>query len=246
MPTNKLLGVLGGLGPMSTAYFCELLISHTKAACDADHIDMIVSSRASTPDRTAFILGTSTVDPLPVMREEAARLCRAGAELIVIPCNTAHYFYKGLQEGCPVPILNIIEETVRHLRSMGVCRFGLLATEGTARAGAYHSVAEPQGLCCILPSPEEQAVISDLIYGKIKQNNPVDMDAFLRVCQALQERGCERLVLGCTELSLLKRSGLDDGLFVDSLEVLAYQTIRLCRKTPIGFASHFDATEARL
>lgn len=236
---KKLLGVLGGLGPMSTVYFCELLTAHTKAMRDADHIDMIVSSRASTPDRTAFILGKSMDDPLPVMREETERLCRAGADLIVIPCNTAHYFYEGLQKTCPVPIVNIIEETVLHLKSRGVSSFGLLATEGTVKSGAYQRVADPLGVRCTVPTKSEQAVITDMIYSCIKQNKPVDQEAFWRVANALLSRGCETLVLGCTELSLLKKSLPDNELFVDSLEVLAHRTILLCKKVPVGFGKGF-------
>ena len=126
-----LLGVLGGLGPMSTVYFCELITAHTQATCDADHVDMIISSRASTPDRTAFILGQSKRDPLPVMIADAQKLTRAGADLIVIPCNTAHYFYNGLKSSIDTPMLNIIDETLSHLARIGTKRFGLLATEGT-------------------------------------------------------------------------------------------------------------------
>jgi len=240
MKNTMLLGILGGLGPMSTVYFCELLTAHTRAFTDNDHIDMIVSSRASTPDRTAFILGKSDRDPLPVMIDEADRLVKAGADLIVIPCNTAHYFYNGLQAACKVPILNIIRETAEHLRLNGVQTFGLLATEGTVQSNAYPAVCAPLGLTCITPTEEEQKIISDIIYGQIKQNRPVDRNAFLQVTNALRERGCEKLVLGCTELSLLKKEGLDPAIFVDSLEVLAYQTIRACHKTPIGFSSDFD------
>lgn len=239
---SVLLGVLGGLGPMSTVYFCEMLNRHTEASCDNDHIDMIISSRATTPDRTAYILGTSDRDPLPVMLEEARRLSSAGAELIVIPCNTAHYFYDGLAQGCDVPILNIIEETVDHLDKLGVRRFGLLATEGTVRSGAYHRLCAPQGLECLTPCEEDQRVITSVIYDCVKQNKPVDMDAFLRVAQHLLDRGCERLVLGCTELSLLKRQGLDDNVFTDSLEVLAYKTIRSCNKVPIAFPDNLQGT----
>ncbi|MBE6589375.1 MAG: aspartate/glutamate racemase family protein [Ruminococcaceae bacterium] len=236
---NVLLGVLGGLGPMSTIYFCELLNRHTKAACDADHIDMIISSRATTPDRTAYILGRSTADPLPVMIEEANRLERAGAELIVIPCNTAHYFYDGLSKECRVPILNIIRETVDHLKALGVSRFGLLATDGTVYSGAYERLCSPEGLTCITPTMEEQATVSSIIYDSIKQNKPVDMSAFLTICEHLQERGCERLVLGCTELSLLKKDLPKSPLFTDSLEVLAYRTILACKKPPVGFSADF-------
>ena len=237
---DLLLGVLGGLGPMSTVYFCELLTAHTYAERDGDHIDMIISSRASTPDRTAFILGNSDRDPLPVMIEEANRLTDAGADLLVIPCNTAHYFYDGLQRHCRVPILNIIRETVQYLQQSGVKIFGLLATEGTVKARAYHQIAAPMGLTCLTPTKEEQAVISNVIYGQIKQNRPVDKAAFLRVADAMRARGCEKLVLGCTELSLLKKEGLDGELFVDSLEILAYRTILECQKTPIGL--RFDAS----
>lgn len=236
---SRLLGVLGGLGPMSTVYFCELLTSHTKADCDGDHIDMLISSRASTPDRTAFILGQSQNDPLPVMIEEAKRLTHAGADLIVIPCNTAHYFYDGIRAATPTPMLNIIEETVHHLHRLGVSTVGLLATEGTVKASAYTPLCESLGMTCLVPSPEEQAVISSIIYDRIKQNKPVDMEEFLAVANALRARGCERLVLGCTELSLLKRTGLDDAIFVDSLEVLAYRTILACHKAPDGFPADF-------
>lgn len=241
MNTSKpLLGVLGGLGPMSTFYFCELLTAHTSATRDADHIDMLISSRASTPDRTAFILGESTDDPLPVMKREARRLTEAGAELLVIPCNTAHYFYDGLRESCSVPVLNIIEETVLHLHRNSVRRFGLLATEGTRSSGAYRRFSDPLGMTCVEPTAEEQAQIMQIIYGCIKQNRSIDWNAFFSVTDAMRARGCERLVLGCTELSLLKRAGLDEGVFVDSLEVLAYRTILACKKTPIGFPADFS------
>ena len=236
-----LLGVLGGLGPMSTVYFCELLTAHTKAATDADHIDMLISSRASTPDRTAFILGRSQSDPLPIMLEEAHRLKNAGADLLVIPCNTAHYFYDGLKSGCDLPILNIIEETVTHLFQNGIKTFGLLATEGTVRAKSYEHVCQSLGMTCLTPDKEDQAIISGVIYDSIKQNKPVDKSAFLRVADKLIQRGCERLVLGCTELSLLKKEfSLADSLYVDSLEVLTYKTIRACDKEPVDFPTSFD------
>ena len=242
-PTCTLLGVLGGLGPMAGVYFCELLVAHTKAACDADHIDMLISSRASTPDRTAFILGHSTDDPLPVMQREAQRLSRAGADLIVIPCNTAHYFYEGLCNSLNVPMLNIIEETVQHLKRNGISHFGLLATAGTVASGAYEKVCRRAGITCTVPDENDQATISSIIYDSIKQNRPVDTRALLQIIDRLRARGCERLVLGCTELSLLK-SALPASLpITDSLEVLAYQTILACGKTPIGFSDEFAAWE---
>ena len=236
---SPLLGILGGLGPMSTVYFYELLTRHTNAQKDSDHIDLIISSRASTPDRTDFILQKSKNDPLDIMAQEVHRLEQAGAKLIVIPCNTAHYFYDGLTQKCKVPMLNIIEETVKHLHQRGISTFGLLATEGTIASGAYTRVCERFGMQCITPTKEEQAVITSIIYEQIKQNKPADINSLLCVANALLSRGCQRLVLGCTELSLLKKEGLSDNLFTDSLEVLAYQTILACGKEPIGFPPSF-------
>lgn len=230
-----MLGVLGGLGPMSTFRFCQMLTEHTPAVSDADHIDMIVSSRATTPDRTAFILEKSDLDPLPVMIEEAHRLQNAGVDLIVIPCNTAHYFYNGLQKECRVPIINIIAETVSLLKRMGMERIGLLATEGTVSSGAYHTYCQRDGIECIAPSAHDQGVISRMIYEDIKQNKPIDYAEFNRICHDLQEKGCQRLILGCTELSLLDKSRLPSHLLLDAMDVLACKTILSCKKHPIGF-----------
>ena len=245
MRTCTYLGILGGLGPMSTVYFCELLNRHTLASCDADHIDMLISSRATTPDRTAYILNKTAPDPLPVMLAEAHRLELAGVDLIVMPCNTAHYFYDGLTQGCKTPILNIIDETTAHLSRIGVKTFGLLATDGTIQSDAYERFCASRGLKCVTPAEEEQAIISDIIFGQIKQNKPVDMTTFDCVVNSLISRGCEKIVLGCTELSLLKKQGLDAELFVDSLDVLAHRTILACGKTPVGFPASFDLEVAR-
>lgn len=224
---------------MSTFYFCELLTAHTQAKTDADHIDMLVSSRASTPDRTAFILGKSKLSPLPAMQEEARRLTSAGVDFIVIPCNTAHYFYDGLSQGCTVPILNIIRETVLYLQKSRIRCCGLLATQGTVASGAYHRLCREAGIDCLTPNCEEQREITDIIYGAVKQNKSPDFASFLRVSQSLLNRGCECLVLGCTELSLLRKEGLKQPWYLDSLEILAYRTILACGKEPVGFPDSF-------
>lgn len=237
MPNSgKTLGILGGLGPMSSVYFYEMLTSHTDARTDQEHLNILISSRADTPDRTEFILGKSSDNPLPVMKGEIAKLVGAGADVIAIPCNTAHYFYDSISADSPVPIINIVRQTVIYCKRMGIRRVGILATEGTVLSGAYGDVFGMARIDCIVPDKDEQKIISDIIYGQIKKGIDPDMDGFSRVAESLLSRGCERLVLGCTELSLLKRGGALDGkIYVDSLEVLAYSSIRACGKTPTGF-----------
>ena len=234
------LGILGGLGPMSSVYFYEMLTSHTKASTDQEHLDILLSSRATTPDRTGFILGTSAHDPLPAMEEEAKKLEAAGAQLLAISCNTAHCFYEGIQNSVNIPIISIIKMTAEHCKALGVKKVGLLATEGTVASGAYKSVLDGFCIECEVCTLEEQSIITDIIYGQIKKGIAPDIEAFLKVTDALKARGCERIILGCTELSLLKKTNNIGSGFIDSLEVLALCAIRLCGKETQGFDNELE------
>jgi aspartate racemase len=234
---NRILGILGGLGPMASVYFCEMLISHTKAERDADHINFLLSSRASTPDRSSFILGISKDDPTDAMTEEARRLEAAGAHLLAIPCNTAHYFYESICRAVDIPILNIISETAKFCKYLGVSRIGVLATEGTAASGAYEKYLEEYSVSVVPLTNSEQDAVSRIIFEQIKCGREPDHDSFRSVIKSLRERGAELIVLGCTELSLIKKQFEQPEYIVDSLELLALSAIRTMDKCPIGFDS---------
>ncbi len=231
----RVLGILGGLGPMATVYFYEMLTQHTKAACDQDHIDIIINSRATTPDRTRFILGESSENPFDIMAADAARLVTFGADVIAIPCNTAHYFYDRLSTTIPIPILNMVEETVLAAKAGGCTKLGILATSGTVNTRTYQRMCEKHGLEFAVPDAQQQSAVMRIIYDDIKQGRRADMPAFCRAVESLTRQGCDRVVLGCTELSLIKRDEHLDAFFLDSMEVLARQAIRMFGKTPIGF-----------
>lgn len=230
----RVLGILGGLGPMATVYFYEMLTRHTQALRDQDHIDVIINSRATTPDRTSYILGESSENPFDIMAVDAARLVTFGADVIAIPCNTAHYFYDGLNETIAIPILNMVEETVLAAKAQ-CCKVGILATSGTVQTGTYQRMCEQHGLPCAVPDAAGQADVMHLIYACIKQGKPADMTRFTRVVNGLQAQGCERVILGCTELSLIKRDEALDAFYLDSMEILAKNAIVAFGKTPIGF-----------
>ena len=236
MPQSKVLGILGGLGPMATAYFYELLTAHTLASCDQEHIDMVISSKASTPDRTAYILKNSADDPFLVMEAEALRLVSFGAEVIAIPCNTAHYFFSRLDEVIPIPILNMIDGTVAQAQRAGARKAGILATDGTVQTETYQRACRAAGLPFAIPNPAAQADVMQLIYGSIKAGQTPDMALFEAVSNQLFEAGCDVILLGCTELSLLKKAGLLDHRYIDSMEVLAHAAITACGKMPVGLA----------
>ncbi len=228
MEKAKTLGILGGLGPMAGVYFYEKVTSLTKAECDQEHINVLLTGFADTPDRTDFILGKSAADPTPRMVECARILESAGADVIAMPCNTAHYFYDAVAGSVKIPMLNIIHETMKLLKDKGARQIGILATEGTLAAGTYPMAAEEYGIACAVPTPEEQAVVTSIIYDEIKRGKRPDMRAFYRVANRMFDDGCDFLVLGCTELSLLERDYHLGGRFVDSLDALARATVLAC------------------
>jgi len=229
------LGILGGLGPASGVYFAQMLVEHTKAERDQEHLNFLLSSRADTPDRTEYILGRSENDPVPIMLCEVERLVSAGADAIAIPCNTAHYFYDRIAEASRVPILNIIDLCVEFCQASGAKTLGVLATEGTIRSGAYEKVCAEVGMSYLTCTEAQQATVSHVIYDDIKQGREPNLSPLLDIIRDLMASGADTVVLGCTELSLLKKKLPQELALVDSLEVLALCAIRLCGKEPIGF-----------
>lgn len=232
---HPVLGILGGLGPAASCYFYQMITDHTQAARDQDHIDLVLSSRATTPDRTEFILGKCRTDPFAIMERDAQMLVRYGATVIAIPCNTAHYFFDRLADALPVPVLHMPRLTVQQAKESGCEKLGILATTGTIVTGAYQKMCAEQGLACAVPDDTDQAALMEIIYGQIKQGKRADMASFARITDHLKAQGCTMAVLGCTELSLIKRDEKLGRFYLDSSEVLAKRSIEACGKTPVGF-----------
>ncbi len=233
---KPLLGILGGIGPLSSAYLYELITSHTPAERDQDHIDIVLCSRASTPDRTAFIVGKSGEDPAEILADDARKLVAFGATYLAIACNTAHYFYDKIRSSVDVPVLNIMRETVESVFSMGIRRVGLMATEGTVKVGVYKKMCEAYGIECLSPGEKGQQKVTDIIYNSVKRGKKPEMRHFFSVADELNAMGCEKVILGCTELSLVKKEFALDEYYLDALEVLACRAIEKAGKTPVGFS----------
>ena len=224
------VGVIGGVGPQATAYFLDMVVRLTVAGRDQDHLDLVVFNHATIPDRTAFILGTSSDDPGAVMARDAQRLERFGVSFLVVPCNTAHHFTDQVVSAVSVPVLSIIDETVAEAarRTEGLRRVGVLATTGTLVARVYDRALEAAGIETVRPSADDQAIVMEIIYDQVKAGAPVDLAAFTGVTDRLRAAGAQVVVLGCTELSIVAADHglLDlDRTLVDSLDVLARRTI---------------------
>lgn len=226
---KQAVGVIGGVGPMATVYYMQRVIEMTKAGCDQEHINMLVFNDCDIPDRTAFITEKSPDNPLPVMVEDAKRLEAAGCEFVVIPCNTAHYFYDKLEQAVEIPVVNIVEETIRYAKArvQDLSCVGIMATTGTIVTGTYQKYAERAGLSFAVPDENEQNLLMQIIYDGVKAGKPVPRADFDRVANHLRAKGAQCLILGCTELSVLKRDlPINDPDVLDSIDVLASETVR--------------------
>ena len=240
MKKRKLLGILGGLGPIASAYFYELITEHTAAACDQDHIDIILSSRATTPDRTDYIMGKSAKNPLDAMIEDARSLEQYGATAIVIPCNTAHYFINAVRDSVSVPMPSIITETVLHIKKCGFRKPVILATAGTISTHTYQRELEEYGLAWAVPNEAGQAALMDIIYCKVKSGTIPDPDVLYEIVDPMFADGCDCAILGCTELSLIGKKMTGDARIIDSLTVLADCAIKLMDHRTTGFPESYN------
>ena len=225
---TKTLGIIGGMGPMATSFLTEMLITYTRAERDQDHIETISYSRPGIPDRTAFLLGKSREDPLPVLKETALTLRDMGSEVLAVPCVTSVVYREELQRATGIPVLYGINATIGDLRSKGVEKAGLLATEGTLKAGIVKGAFEEQGIEIICPGEQGRSYVMELIYDDIKKGRVPDISKFEKVSEELLDKGAGSLILGCTELSLIKKYTKLSGVYADILEYLAKEAVLAC------------------
>ncbi|WP_035055411.1 aspartate/glutamate racemase family protein [Andreprevotia chitinilytica] len=236
------LGIVGGVGPAATVDFMDKIVRNTPAGRDQDHIKMVVEQNPQIPDRTANLLHQAA-DPTVALFATCKRLETEGANAIAIPCNTAHAFVSAIQPSLNVPIINMLTETVNHIRDRygADVTIGLLATSGTLHSRVYHDAAAAAGLALIAPSPDLQEKVMRAIYGPqgVKAGFTTGQceDDLLDAAAHLAAAGAKVLILGCTELPLilpgitqLKLDRQEIGI-VDPTEVLAKRCVALAQRS---------------
>ena len=200
--TYKTLGILGGMGPAATVDLYEKIIRHTDADCDQAHLHVYIDSNSSIPDRTAAIL-SGTKAPLPALVDSAKKLEAMGAQVLLMACNTAHYFYDDILGHVNIPFLHMMEETASALASMDVHTAALLATDGVVQSGLYAKALGKAGIAMCLPDTAGQRAVMSLIYDCVKAGKDHwDLAPMQELANQLLAAGAEVLILGCTELPL--------------------------------------------
>jgi len=203
------VGIVGGVGPAATVDFMNKIISQTPGKRDQDHIKLVVEHNPQIPDRTENLVAHGA-DPTVALYSACKRLESNDADIIAIPCNTAHAYVERIQSYLAIPIVNMLYETMSHIRRRyGDDRIvGLLATTGTVSSRVYHDVAAKENVSIIVPDGHHQQKVMTSIYGPsgvkagfISETARRDL---LDAMEHLVERGAEIIVLGCTELPLLQ------------------------------------------
>ena len=230
---KEAVGVIGGVGSMAGAYYMRRVFEFTKVDKDQDHNNLLMYSHATIADRTAYILGKSNESPLPDLLSDAHILEALGCKFITIPCNTAQYFYDFLQENLSIPVVNIVKETTNFIKEHfpNHRKIGILATDGTLETGIYQKHLDNLGLETILPDKMTQKAIMTMIYEGVKKGKAINSNDFEYLLDKFRALGAEKIILGCTELSVVKIDlAYHQSDVIDALDVLAYETVRRANK----------------
>ncbi len=222
MTARKIVGVLGGMGSAATAEFFRRLVDATPARVDQDHLHVIIDNDPSVPDRTNAIL-RSGPSPAEALAAVARRLEHAGADLLVMPCNTAHVYIEEIRASVSIPALDMIRETVAAIDRSSV---GLLATDGTIETGLFQEACEAREVRVVVPNSADQRSIMDAIASIKRGENPRRIEEEIEpiVCR-LEREGAEAVIAACTEISLVPGDGMSVP-WIDALDCLVEATLR--------------------
>ena len=227
---KKTIGILGGMGPLATADLYRKIVENTKADGDNGHVRVYIDSNCAIPDRTAAILSGGP-DPVPEMLSALRNLEKCGADCVIMPCNTAHFFLPRLQAETELPILSMPEITAaRCAERFPGRRACLLATRGTLAAGIYDAALARSGVEVLLPGEKERGELMRLIYDVVKASRPIrpEMESWHDLLGTLHGQGADYYILGCTELPILAAALAHPGPFIDPTLELARAAIRFC------------------
>lgn len=229
-----MLGIIGGMGPMASAVFYDMISSKTDASCDQENLDLILLSHAGMPDRTRAILSKDEAQIEEVRSKllaDAMFLQNAGCTAIAVTCNTAHYFVNMIEGELDIPFIHLIRETAEAVASeFGAKKVAVLATDGTIEMRLYQDELSKRGVIAFTPKAEVQALVMHEIYECIKSGKPADEEMWKKIEEYVKEEGCEAAVLACTELSVVRKELSLGSFYFDPMDIMAERCLDFYEK----------------
>jgi aspartate racemase len=230
---EKIVGILGGMGPEATVDLFSKILKATPIRTEQDHLRIVIDNNPKIPNRSQAVLSGRTEEVIALLQETARNLERAGVDFIVMPCNTAHTFFPRIEEAVSIPVVSMVEETVRSLRETlpSVQKAGVMATTGTVKAGMYAKALSSRGIETLLPDGTDQDAVMDSVMAIKEEGGHARAKEALRgIAGRLVERGAEAIIAGCTEIPLaLKREDVSVPFF-DSTEILSKSVVRRAKE----------------
>lgn len=223
---NKAIGILGGMGPQATVDAMNKIIKNTSANCDQEHIPVITVSMPDIPDRTEAILNQSN-KPLDKMSEYIKILENANVGCIIIPCNTAHFWFDKLQERTHIKMISIIESAVKHIEKTDTREVFILATSATISTQLYQNKFAENNMNFSTPSSDVQQKIMDSIYKYKSGNYEESKEIMNQVINIYGLNSDRKFLLACTELPLILEEWIKSypDLFIDATDLLIRNAI---------------------
>lgn len=223
------VGILGGMGPLATIDFMRKMLLATPAATDQEHVPVVVSSIPQVPDRNQAFRGDGE-SPLAALVASGRRLAGAGAQMIVMPCNTAHLWFDELQRALELPMLHLVDAALHDAVALAgpSARIGLLATDASLASGLYLNRRPPgaPAVQWLLPTAHEMLDWVMPGIAAIKAGDLSDgADRLLAAALALKQRGASALVLGCTEIPLVLDAANAPLPVIDATAALAQRAV---------------------
>lgn len=225
--SKRTIGIVGGMGPAATAFFYESLVRATPATRDQEHVPVLISGDPRIPDRTEAILGGGP-SPVPNIASAIQRLAMAGADLAVMPCNSAHYYYEELARDAPIPLLDMIDLTAAEARAAfpDVKAMGVLGTLATVQKRLYEVPLAKRGIALVPATTRSRNAVMTAIRAVKAGDTRAARSVVDAAASELMDQGAGALILACTDLSLCYVARPPPFAAVDSTRSLASASVR--------------------
>ncbi|MFH1536035.1 MAG: amino acid racemase [Patescibacteria group bacterium] len=224
----KTVGIIGGLGPEATAKFYLEIVSACSNRGEQTHPPILIYS-VPLPlqiEKECIINGQSEEKCVPFLIQAAKTLEQGGADFLVMPCNSLHVFIEEIRKAVKIPVLSIVEETIKFLKNHNIKQVGILATSITINRGLYKSQLNTQGIIEVIPNDKDQTKLGQIIYNLvIGKYTDEDKQIFDEITENLVNKEVESIILACTDLQLLAPRHTKIAIY-DTMQILVDATVR--------------------